>query len=58
MRVALTGWLERRLQAEPGTLARGTLLVSVVALTPATITLRLAVEAYLAVSLTLLLPSC
>jgi len=56
VRVALGRWLDRGLQAEPGRVATSILLVSVVALTLATTTLRLGVEAYLAVSLTLLLP--
>ncbi len=56
MRIALIRWLERRLQAEPSSLAKGIILVSVAALTLAMLTLRLAVEADLAVSLTLLLP--
>jgi diguanylate cyclase (GGDEF)-like protein len=56
MRVTLSRCIEQLLQAEAGSLARGVLFVSVVALTLAVLTLRLAVEAYLAVSLTLLLP--
>jgi diguanylate cyclase (GGDEF)-like protein len=56
MRAALIRWLEQRLQGEPGALVSGLLLVSVPALTVATAMLRLAVEAYLAVSLALLLP--
>jgi diguanylate cyclase (GGDEF)-like protein len=56
MRATLIRWLEQRLQAQPGALASGLLLVSVLALAMATATLRLAVEAYLAVSLALLLP--